>query len=62
MLKDSAVAEILVRAYRCERCEHVWVPRGKYKDVEPPVCPKCKSAYWNRPRKSDEPTNAVEDK
>ena len=34
--------------YRCARCEHEWVPKVQ----EPRVCPKCKSAYWNRPRKS----------
>lgn len=38
--------------YRCERCEHEWLPRDNGRDVsvEPRVCPKCKSAYWNRPR------------
>jgi predicted Zn-ribbon and HTH transcriptional regulator len=34
--------------YRCERCDHEWVPRDK--DQEPKVCPKCKSAYWDTPR------------
>lgn len=34
---------------RCERCEHEWIPRDP--DVEPEACPKCKSAYWNRPKK-----------
>lgn len=36
--------------YRCERCGHEWVPRDF--ETEPRVCPKCKSAYWNKPRKS----------
>ncbi len=36
--------------YRCERCEHEWVPRDK--NNEPRVCPKCKSPYWNVPRKA----------
>jgi len=35
--------------YRCERCGHEWLPREK--DQEPQVCPKCKSPYWNAPRK-----------
>jgi DNA-directed RNA polymerase subunit RPC12/RpoP len=35
--------------YRCERCEHEWIPRDP--ENEPAVCPKCKSPYWNRPRK-----------
>lgn len=34
--------------YRCERCGHEWLPR---QEGEPRVCPKCKSPYWNRPRK-----------
>lgn len=29
--------------------EHEWVPRDT--ENEPRVCPKCKSPYWNRPRK-----------
>ncbi len=36
--------------YRCERCGHEWLPRDK--DQEPRVCPKCKSPYWNVPRKA----------
>jgi len=35
--------------YRCERCGHEWLPRNK--DEAPRVCPKCKSPYWDRPRK-----------
>ena len=32
----------------CTRCGHTWIPRRP----EPPkVCPKCKSPYWDRPRK-----------
>jgi hypothetical protein len=42
--------QILVWGYRCERCKHEWVPREK--SQEPRVCPKCKSPYWNRPRKA----------
>jgi type IV secretory pathway VirB2 component (pilin) len=33
---------------RCERCGHEWVPR--IAGVDPCICPKCKSPYWNRPR------------
>jgi hypothetical protein len=40
---------ITVMGYRCERCEHEWVPRNL--DQEPKVCPECKSPYWNRSRK-----------
>lgn len=43
---------ITVMGFRCERCGHEWIPRGGV-DVEPKVCPnlKCKSPYWNKPRK-----------
>jgi len=38
--------------YRCERCGHEWLPRDRADDAsEPRVCPKCKSPYWNVPRK-----------
>ncbi|HEX4276826.1 MAG TPA: hypothetical protein VHZ74_15830 [Bryobacteraceae bacterium] len=41
---------ITVMGFRCERCEHEWIPRDV--EQEPAVCPKCKSPYWNRPRKT----------
>ncbi len=54
-----AVLQVKVWAYRCERCGHEWIPRrGDRKlPVEEPeklptVCPKCKSPYWNKPRRS----------
>jgi hypothetical protein len=40
---------ITVMGYRCERCSHEWVPRDF--ETEPRICPKCKSPYWNRPRR-----------
>lgn len=43
-----AKMKIIVDGYKCERCGHEWVKR---KDKEPLVCPKCKSPYWNIPRK-----------
>lgn len=48
-----AKIKMTVLGYRCERCSHEWVPRDA--EQEPRVCPKCKSPYWNRPRKSDKP-------
>lgn len=41
---------ITVMGYRCERCSHEWIPKDA--ENEPAVCPKCKSPYWNRPRKA----------
>lgn len=39
--------EIKIKGYRCKRCGHEWVPKGK---DEPKVCPNCKSPYWNKER------------
>jgi protein-arginine kinase activator protein McsA len=44
-----AKVPITVMGYRCDRCEHEWIPVSAAK--EPKVCPKCKSAYWDTPRK-----------
>jgi hypothetical protein len=45
------MAKVQIKAwgFRCERCEHQWVPRNV--EDEPRVCPKCKSPYWNKPRR-----------
>lgn len=49
-----AVFEKTVVAYRCERCGHEWIPRKQPESEAdyPTVCPKCKSPYWNKPRKT----------
>lgn len=46
-----------VNAFKCLKCNHEWIPRvsmeeltGKIKDM-PRICPSCKSAYWDRPKK-----------
>jgi len=36
----------------CERCQHEWYPRGA---ATPTVCPKCKSPYWDKPRRHKSP-------
>jgi rubrerythrin len=43
------LVDIKVKGYICERCGHQWIPKG---NEEPRVCPKCKSPYWNKPRKN----------
>jgi predicted Zn-ribbon and HTH transcriptional regulator len=43
------VAKIKMDAWRCERCGHRWVPRVMTK--HPTICPKCKSPYWDKPRR-----------
>ncbi len=46
--KTRRVSKVMLPGFRCDRCQHEWLPRDKSKD--PLVCPKCKSAYWNTPR------------
>jgi predicted Zn-ribbon and HTH transcriptional regulator len=50
--KRRGMAKVQLWGFRCERCEHEWLPRG---DKEPRVCPKCKSPYWDRPRQHKKP-------
>ena len=33
---------------KCCRCQHNWIPRTT--DIR--ICPKCNSAYWNKPRRA----------
>lgn len=39
--------KIMLEGYKCERCNHKWIPRNK---KEPIVCPKYHSLYWNKPK------------
>lgn len=48
------VPKVQLWGYRCERCSHEWLPRDKSQD--PKVCPKCKSPYWNTPRRTGNTT------
>lgn len=41
---------ITLKGYLCERCGHKWVPKEDTKG-KPKVCPKCKSPYWDTPRR-----------
>ncbi len=43
------MAKVKIWGFRCERCGHEWAPREP--EQAPTVCPKCKSPYWNRPRR-----------
>ena len=49
-LAEVKSEDIKVSGWKCDRCEHTWVPRGDT-SAEPSVCPKCKSPYWNKPRR-----------
>lgn len=45
---------MFIPEFKCKRCSHSWLPRDmayiKGKEL-PKICPKCKSPYWNRPRR-----------
>jgi DNA-directed RNA polymerase subunit RPC12/RpoP len=47
------MAKITLQGYRCERCGHVWVKRSAT-EGDPIICPKCKSPYWNKKRRTEE--------
>lgn len=46
--KGQEIGVVPLMGCRC-RCGHEWLPRDK--DERPRVCPKCKSANWDRPKK-----------
>jgi hypothetical protein len=45
------MGEIKLPGFICERCDYIWVSRI-VSDQKPLVCPRCKSPYWNTPRKN----------
>ena len=53
--RDMAI--IKITGFECERCGHKWCPKSiNQSDPDsvllPTICPKCKSPYWNKPRKN----------
>jgi predicted Zn-ribbon and HTH transcriptional regulator len=46
------MGKVMLEGYKCERCGHTWLPRATTEDI-PTICPKCKSPYWNKPRRGD---------
>jgi len=46
--------EVKVKKYTCERCGHSWVSRIK---TLPRFCPRCKTLYWNIPRREKKENN-----
>ncbi len=36
--------KVKLKVLRCKRCNHKWIPRK----LEINICPKCKSALWNK--------------
>ena len=55
MVYKERMPLVKLDGYRCERCEHEWLPRDRtsYGKELPTVCPRCKSPYWNRPRQTE---------
>ena len=47
--ETEAGARVWIRGNKCYRCGHEWKPENI--DIIPRVCPKCKSPYWNTPKK-----------
>jgi predicted Zn-ribbon and HTH transcriptional regulator len=50
---EQELGMVQLRGARC-RCGHEWLPRIRDEDGEverPAVCPKCKSARWDKPRR-----------
>ena len=49
------MALVKIDGYLCERCGYRWTSRngtGLRDKKDPRVCAKCKSPYWNKPRKN----------
>ena len=56
------MAYVLIEGYMCERCNYRWGTRsgdGRRGKGDPAHCPKCKTKYWNRPRKVDLPAEKL---
>jgi len=44
--------KIIKKGWICCRCKHEWIPKeGFNQEKRPMTCPKCRSAYWNIPKK-----------
>lgn len=46
----DSLGVVLMWGCRC-RCGHKWLPR---ETERPRVCPKCKSANWDRPKRAQQ--------
>ncbi len=47
--------DILLPGYECQRCGWRWYTHlERFKGNRPRVCPKCKSVYWDRPRRESQ--------
>jgi predicted Zn-ribbon and HTH transcriptional regulator len=46
--EEKPIGRVMLLGCRC-RCGHEWLPRET--TDAPRVCPKCKSANWDRPKR-----------
>lgn len=58
MVREDSI--FLTNAYRC-RCGHEWANKSFRNAERPRVCPKCKSANWDRPYKFRRSERGVQD-
>jgi hypothetical protein len=49
------IIEIKVQGFQFERCRHKWIPNNIKQ--EPEVCPRCKSVWWNIPKRKPSDTS-----
>lgn len=48
------MAYVLIEGYMCERCNYRWSAKtgtGCRSKKDPRTCPRCKTPYWNKPRR-----------
>jgi hypothetical protein len=65
-MAEAFLLKKTVNAFHCLRCGHDWIPRVSMAELEgtikekPRICPNCKSAYWDKPKKqktTEKPTS-----
>ena len=49
--EGKAGAKVLILGNVCFRCGHKWLPYNI--EEQQKVCPKCKSPYWDSPRRKN---------
>jgi len=50
--RSRSLYKSTLREQQCLRCAHRWWPRRPTRTLR---CPRCKSPYWDRPRRTDLP-------
>ena len=49
MKLEKFLVDIKKKGYCCLRCGYKWIPRKK--KGKPRTCPKCRTSYWDKPKK-----------